>query len=129
MAGIGSDDIVERGKATQFGAGNDAREMGSRSKIATWAIRGWAKYFAGQGLDLNDPSALEKLLGHKPTVAQVLAVRMLQKAVDGNLKAIELSMDSIEGKLAQKIAGEDDNPLVVINRVERVIIDVTNPDS
>jgi len=56
-------------------------------------------------------------------------VRMLQKAVDGNLKAIELSMDSVEGKLAQKIAGEDDNPLVVINRVERVIIDVTNPDT
>lgn len=55
-------------------------------------------------------------------ISQALSA-ILDKAADGDLRCVEFIRDTFDGKPAQAIIGEEDNPLKLITRIERVIVD------
>ena len=61
-----------------------------------------------------------------------IAKQLLAKALEGDLAAIKEVRDTLDGKPAQSVtlAGDPDNPIETVSRVERVIVDAnaTNPD-
>ncbi len=76
-------------------------------------------------------AAIERALekrgeGKGKSRAEVLAEmadKLLTECEEGNLMALKELGDRLDGKPAQAIIGEEDNPLKVITRIERVIID------
>lgn len=67
--------------------------------------------------------ALEKRgAGDKLKALDELAEKLLVNCDQGDLAALKEFGDRIEGKPAQVIAGDSENPLNVINRIERAII-------
>jgi len=50
------------------------------------------------------------------------AEKLLDLAASGEQWAVKELADRMDGKAAQVIAGDSDNPLTVINKVERVIV-------
>lgn len=52
-----------------------------------------------------------------------LAEKLLDLVSQGDLPALKEFGDRIDGKPAQAIIGEEDNPLHVVSRIERVIVD------
>ena len=54
-----------------------------------------------------------------------IARNLIESAEKGDLPAIKEIADRLDGKPAQAIVGgdEDDNPIAMIHRIERVIID------
>ena len=66
--------------------------------------------------------ALEKRgSGDKLKALDELAEKLLANCDQGDLPALKELGDRIDGKPAQVIAGDEENPLTVINRIERVI--------
>lgn len=61
----------------------------------------------------EDPQALEKL-----------ADALIRKVEEGDVAAIKELGDRMDGKVAQAIVGgeDDDNPLNLVHRIERVIV-------
>jgi hypothetical protein len=45
------------------------------------------------------------------------------------MQAINTLADRMDGKVPQAIAGDPDNPLQVLHRIENIIVDPANPDS
>lgn len=72
---------------------------------------------------LNEPDAT----GQKKirTLAEVL----LNKALDGDMQAIKEVYDRVEGKPAQAVVGDEDNPLRLISEIRRVIVPSGHTDS
>lgn len=58
-----------------------------------------------------------------------LAEKLFDQAEEGNIAAIKEIGDRLEGKPAQTISGDPDNPLTVISKIERIIVDPANPNS
>lgn len=58
-----------------------------------------------------------------PDKLRKIADKLLAMAEEGDLGAIKELGDRIDGKPSQTIAGDEENPLQVIQRIERVIID------
>jgi len=58
-----------------------------------------------------------------------IAERLLDQAEEGNIAAIKEIGDRLDGKSAQIIAGDSENPLTVISKIERLIVDPANPNS
>jgi len=55
---------------------------------------------------------------------------ILDKATEGDLRCVEFIRDTFDGKPAQAIVGEEENPLRMITKIERVIVDKSNdPDN
>lgn len=52
-----------------------------------------------------------------------IADRLLDQAEEGNIQAIKEIGDRLDGKPAQVIQGDADNPLTVVTKIEQVIID------
>lgn len=52
-----------------------------------------------------------------------IAEALLTKAEDGDLGAIKELGDRLDGKAAQVIQGDENNPLHLIQKIERVVID------
>lgn len=52
-----------------------------------------------------------------------IAEALLAKAEEGDLAAIKELGDRLDGKPAQTIQGDEENPLKLIQRIERVIVD------
>jgi len=70
--------------------------------------------------------ALEKRSGvDRMKAIDELAEKLLAKCDEGDMQALKEFGDRIEGKPAQPITGDEDAPLRVIGRIERVIIDRT----
>lgn len=67
--------------------------------------------------------ALRKHIAQNPTELAEAAQALFNKAKDGDVAAIREIGDRLEGKPAQMIIGDSDNPLTLINRIERVLID------
>ena len=63
----------------------------------------------------------------KNNLDRIVAIH-LSKALEGDVPAIKDIADRLDGKPAQAIVGgdDDDNPVVIINRIERVLIDNSN---
>ena len=55
-----------------------------------------------------------------------MADALIAKALEGDIAAIKEIGDRLEGKPAQVISGDADNPLTVINKIERVIVNPKN---
>ena len=73
-------------------------------------------------------SAIGRALDHRGGGDRVkaldeLAEMLLLKCDEGDLAALRELGDRIDGKPAQAIVGESDNPLLIISRIERAIID------
>lgn len=52
-----------------------------------------------------------------------IAEALLDKCKTADMQAIKELGDRLDGKPAQTIAGDDENPLRLISRIERVIVD------
>ena len=62
-------------------------------------------------------------LRQDPDRLKKAAEKAWDKAIEGDLAAFKEIADRLDGKSVQPIAGDDDNPLTLIHRIERVIID------
>lgn len=60
----------------------------------------------------GDPSGRKKL--------RALADVLVAKALEGDVTALKEIGDRLDGRPAQEITGDDDNPLTVVQRVEIV---------
>jgi hypothetical protein len=49
--------------------------------------------------------------------------KLLDNVANGERWALEFVRDSIDGKPKQAIIGDPENPLTIINKIERVIVD------
>src|SRR5215813_8473139 len=58
-----------------------------------------------------------------------LAETLVRAAHAGEMPAIKEIIERIDGKVAQPLAGDEDNPLTLIHRIESIIVDAANPDS
>lgn len=68
--------------------------------------------------------ALEKRGGgDKVKALDDLAEKLLQNCDSADLAALKELGDRIDGKPAQSIVGDEENPLQLIQRIERVIVD------
>lgn len=67
--------------------------------------------------------ALRKHITQNPQDLVEAAQAIFNKAKEGDVTAIREIGDRLEGKPAQMITGDSDNPLTLINRIERVLID------
>jgi hypothetical protein len=105
--------IAEEGKATQFGAEAGPDPVVAQAKAATWSIRNMVRYFAANEIDPKDMAAVERFLGKKPSNAQIIALKAMQKAQSGDMRAIEYATDQIDGKLPQRseLTGADGGPI------------------
>lgn len=69
--------------------------------------------------------ALEKALkaaGDDKSAIELVAAALVEKARSGDVPAIKELADRMDGKVAQAIIGDEDNPLQIIQRIERVIV-------
>lgn len=72
--------------------------------------------------------ALIRYEGGKENALNLIADQTVKLAVSGEQWAIKEIGDRQDGKAAQSltVSGDEDNPLQVINRIERAIIDPKN---
>lgn len=67
--------------------------------------------------------ALEKRsLASQREALDELAEKLLTRCDEGDLSALKELGDRLDGKAAQTIIGDDENPLNVVHKVERVIV-------
>lgn len=52
-----------------------------------------------------------------------VADALVEKAVGGDVPAIKEIADRLDGKVPQGIVGDEDNPVHLVQRIERVIVD------
>lgn len=91
--------IAEAGKDTRFGQPNAPARGGDKA----WSIRNQVRYLVGQPVDITEEKPFEKILKDipKPTGAQLIAARALDKAAQGDARLVEYATDNIDGKLIQ----------------------------
>lgn len=112
---------LEKGIATQFKSGEEAAENGRKGGIAS----GEAKR---KKRDIR--RALEALLEKDYFVeeygtlsgAEAIAVRQMERALDGDTKAFEVVRDTVGQKPVDKVMIADVDP-AVIEEVERAVLD------
>lgn len=73
--------------------------------------------------------ALMAAIRQEPERLKRIANKWLEKAEEGDQQAMNGLADRIDGKAVQPISGDDENPLEVIHRIERVIVDSVDKDS
>lgn len=61
-------------------------------------------------------SAFLEVYGPSPTFGQMLAFKLVQMAAKGNMLAMNTLLDRTEGKVTQKVSGEDGGPIEFIVR-------------
>lgn len=89
--------------ATQYGQ-HDAPPRNNDpggANTKAWSVRHSIRHIAGQQIDSEDPKAMSKLLPKKPTVSQMIAAKVLIKATNGDMRAIDSVIEQIDGKVAQ----------------------------
>lgn len=60
--------------------------------------------------------------GQKVKKVNRIVHKLVNCAIEGKIDAIKEIFDRVEGRPAQAIVGDPENPLQVINRLERVIV-------
>lgn len=85
---------------------------------------------AGKGKDWND--ALRYALANyedkdkaveRGKALKKIAMKVVEKAIEGDKDSIQEIGNRLDGKPAQSIVGEEDNPLKILHRIERTIVD------
>ena len=64
---------------------------------------------------------LRRVAAQNPKKLRAACEALLDKAVDGDIAAFTQFRDTLDGKPAQMIIGDDENPLIV-KTIERVIV-------
>lgn len=72
--------------------------------------------------------ALKAALRQDATQLKRIAENWCKRAENDQVSANALA-DRLDGKAVQPISGDDENPLQIIARIERVIVDPANKDS
>lgn len=72
--------------------------------------------------------ALKAALRQDPAQLKRIAKAWCLRAETDQMAANALT-DRLDGKAVQPISGDDENPLMIIERIERVIVDTANKDS
>lgn len=61
-------------------------------------------------------------LGDDSKALREVAKKLIAEAMNGEQWAVKELADRIDGKVPTPIAGDDDNPLTLITRIERVLV-------
>lgn len=69
-------------------------------------------------------------VGDDSKALRMIAAKLIEKAAEGDMQAIKELADRTDGKVAQAIVGgdEDDNPINIIQRIERHIVRANSSD-
>ena len=69
-------------------------------------------------------------VGDDSKALRMIAAKLIEKAAEGDMQAIKELADRTDGKVAQAIVGgdEDDNPISIIQRIERHIVRANSSD-
>lgn len=96
-------------KPHHFKPGNDGFGGGANKKGLV-TLRTILKKVLDYELDLENPVTTEK---YKMSVNEAIALKLVKRALDGNLKAIEMVFDRVDGKVADmlQLGNIDDKPL------------------
>lgn len=62
-------------------------------------------------------------LGEDSKALREVAKRLIAEAMNGEQWAVKELADRIDGKVPTPIAGDEDNPLTLITKVERIIVE------
>lgn len=75
--------------------------------------------------------ALMAAIRQSPEKLKRGAEKLVEKLEDGDDPTWRFFADRIDGKAVQPISGDDESPLTIIQRIERVVVDAnaTNKDS
>src|SRR5882762_11457371 len=76
----------------------------------------------------RDALKLEIAQADGPRELRKIARALIKEAGSGNVMAIKEFADRLDGKVPQPVAGDDENPLTLIHRIESIIVDTTNSD-
>jgi hypothetical protein len=68
-------------------------------------------------------NTIRRIATQEPERLRRIVEALYDKAEQGDNNAIQQIGDRLDGKPAQVIQGDEDNPLAVITRIEQVIID------
>lgn len=82
----------------------------------------------GRKADKIVRDALRAALRQDTDQLKRIAENWCKRAESDQMSANALT-DRLDGKAVQPISGDDENPLEVIHRIERVIVDSANQDS
>jgi hypothetical protein len=65
-----------------------------------------------------------KEAGEDHKALRIIAAKLIEKAQEGDMQAIKELADRTDGKVPQALVGgdEDDNPINLVQRIERVIV-------
>ena len=61
-------------------------------------------------------------LGDDSKALRSVARKLIAQADSGDMQAIKELADRLDGKVATPIAGDDENPLNLVTRIERVLV-------
>lgn len=67
--------------------------------------------------------------GDNNKALRMIAAKLIEKATEGDMQAIKEIADRTDGKVAQTIAGDEENPLEMIHRIERHIVRANASDT
>lgn len=68
--------------------------------------------------------------GEDHKALRLIARVLIEKASAGDLQAINSLVDRTDGKVPQALIGDNDSdPIKVVTRIERIIVDPANPGS
>lgn len=82
----------------------------------------------GRKADKVIRDALLAALRQSPERLKKSAEAIWAKAMEGDIPAFKEIADRIDGKVAQAIIGDDENPLTIISRIERIVIDTKDDE-
>jgi hypothetical protein len=70
-----------------------------------------------------------KIADDNPERLDAIAEQLINQATGGDLQAIKEIADRLDGKVPQAHIGDDEHdPISMVHRLERVIVDVANRD-
>jgi len=118
MAGNGNEKSLKNLK--KFGTPGGSKPMNGDHgyPYERWSLRGSIRHLAAQEIDPRDKDALAKLMGkRKPTIAEMIAIKKLSKAMAGDYACMESVENSVDGKLAETIFTPDQKSIEKINLV------------
>lgn len=72
--------------------------------------------------------ALKAALRQDPNALKEIAENWVNRAKEDQMAANALT-DRLDGRAVQPISGDDENPLTIIQRIERTVVDPTNTHS
>jgi hypothetical protein len=72
--------------------------------------------------------ALKRELTQNPEDVKAVARKLIDSAKAGDSWAQNLIWDRLDGKVPQPIVGDDDEPPVKVEKIERVLIRAANPE-